>query len=549
MDINNIFNYYSNDGDGSFNPYKRNTEGFEFPIGSKYGTCMLEDGLVWTAFKNNSLCSGGSTYTHGLQAGKILVNGTSSHPPVADDPGNTANRIYRVRPDMRPTSDSGKVASETKVLNRAEMPYFNRSGISSRMTVSELLNQYWSDWNEWPANEGAPFTDASGVVHPNGGSGYNPSTCTPGFPGTDQTQWCVMNDMDTSRTLGLYASDPIGIEVQRTIWAYNCGGGLGNTIFISYRFINKSGAELDSMYVSQWADPDVGYPGDDAVGCDTTLNLGYAYNAVPYDQSYTGELDSPPPAVGFELLQGPIVPGTASDTATWNMGKIAGKKNLPMTSYFFSCGGSSIFADPYLYTPDGTLQWYNVMRGLTTIDGLPLTASVTGGSKYCYAGDPVTNTGQTFIGSGTVAVPGDICVYINSGPFTMMPGDTQQVVLAAIAGIGKDYLQSIYVLKKNSYDAEVAFRNALNMTTVPSPTTPVSSANNAGGAILVQWGNEAESFTQSRYLFEGYNVYQLSSPIASKEGSRLIATFDKIDGVTSLDGYELDPATGKVVLE
>ena len=91
MDINNIFNYYSNNGDGSFNPFTTIDEGFEFPIGSNEGTCVFEDGLVWTAFKSGALYCGGSTYNHGLQAGRILTNGTASSLPIPDDPTNPAN--------------------------------------------------------------------------------------------------------------------------------------------------------------------------------------------------------------------------------------------------------------------------------------------------------------------------------------------------------------------------------------------------------------------------------------------------------------------------
>lgn len=43
--INNIFNYYSNNGDGSYNKY--NSSGaFEFPKGTGR-TCIFEDGVVW----------------------------------------------------------------------------------------------------------------------------------------------------------------------------------------------------------------------------------------------------------------------------------------------------------------------------------------------------------------------------------------------------------------------------------------------------------------------------------------------------------------------
>jgi len=84
--VGNVFNYYGNNGDGSFNPYKSDNEGFEFPKGSNVGTTIFEDGLVWTAYRNDTLKCGGSTYNHGLQPGRILLNGTAMSLPVADDP-------------------------------------------------------------------------------------------------------------------------------------------------------------------------------------------------------------------------------------------------------------------------------------------------------------------------------------------------------------------------------------------------------------------------------------------------------------------------------
>ncbi len=539
MDINNIFNYYGNNGDGSFNKFSANNEGFEFPIGSTVGTTMFEDGIVWTAYKNDTLYCGGSTYNHGLQPGKILTNGAVGSLPTADDPNKTEYRVYRVRPDIQPTTDASKIAAETELLQN-EVKYLSRY---ESYSANDLLQQHWKDWNEWPASDGAPFTDASGVAHPSGGSGYDPATCTPGFPGADQTEWMVMNDVNRALTQSVYGSNPIGIEVQRIVWAYNTAGGLGNTIFISYKLINKSGVKLDSMYISQWSDPDVGAAGDDAVGCDTTLNLGYVYNGQAADDNYAG-LGLPPPAVGFDLLQGPMVTGTANDTATFDMKKIAGKKNLPMTSFSFFSSSNTTFLDPSLNDPRGTPEWYNLMRGLVSTTGLSFPSSVTNGSKYCYPGDPVTNTGPTYIGAAAVASPGDVRMCMNSGPFTMAPGDTQQIVIAEVAGLGEDHLHSVYTIKKYGYNARLAYNNMFKVTKAPSPTAPITSITNDSNAIQLQWENTAESFNQAGFTFQGYNVYQLSP-----EKSKLIATYDKIDGVTSVYGEEYDPATGQATLQ
>jgi hypothetical protein len=65
MLINNIFNYYSNNGDGSFNNFSSTSEGFEFPKGDDKATVIFEDGVVWGCKQGGNLKVGGSTYWHG----------------------------------------------------------------------------------------------------------------------------------------------------------------------------------------------------------------------------------------------------------------------------------------------------------------------------------------------------------------------------------------------------------------------------------------------------------------------------------------------------
>ena len=50
--------------------------------------------------------------------------------------------------------------------------------------------------------------------------------------------------------------------------------------------INKSGAALDSTFLVQWSDPDLGESGDDYAGCDVARNLGFVYNGKPVDYDY-----------------------------------------------------------------------------------------------------------------------------------------------------------------------------------------------------------------------------------------------------------------------
>jgi hypothetical protein len=370
--INNIFNYYSNNGDGSYNPHSANNHGFEFPKGDGRHTTIFEDGIVWGVKQRDTIKVGGSVYRHGLQAGPIVVSGTPTSIPIADDPANPIHRVYRVRRDCRPITgvtdpNDPQAATQRRILLDEEVTLIGRY---ETVTAAQLLQQYWDDWNGWPASLGAPYTD----VDHNGA--YDPMIDIPGPPMADQALWYVANDFSRIRARDLAGSDPIGLEMQRSVWAYRREGALGDAIFHTSRVINKSGVMLDSVFLVQWADPDVGNSDDDLVGCDTALGLGYAYNGYAIDAEY----GSTPPAVGFLLLQGPMVGGTPSDTANYGFARRPGHRNLPMSSFvYFTQGGDGDIADPAQgMGSNGWLQWHHMMMGLSPGLGRSFINSSTG---------------------------------------------------------------------------------------------------------------------------------------------------------------------------
>ena len=181
----------------------------------------------------------------------------------------------------------------------------------------------------------------------------------------DEMLWAVYNDADpANHTNRAGSTAPLGVEVQQTTFAFNRQGPLGNTIFIQYKLINKGANTIDSMYVSQWSDPDDGYAGDDLVGCDTTLSVGYVYNGTNFDNVYGAEV----PAVGYDFFQGPIVGGTP----------------LGMTSFNNYINGTD---------PNDFSKTYNLMKGLNA-DGTPLINPTTGlVTHYRVSGDPVLGSG------------------------------------------------------------------------------------------------------------------------------------------------------------
>jgi len=103
----------------------------------------------------------------------------------------------------------------------------------------------------------------------------------------DLTLWSVYNDADLRQATNVApAARSRCLEIQQTTFAFARGGALGNIIFLKFRIINKGVNNLDSTYISIWADPDLGDASDDLVGCDTTLSLGYCYNETDNDAVY-----------------------------------------------------------------------------------------------------------------------------------------------------------------------------------------------------------------------------------------------------------------------
>jgi hypothetical protein len=547
--INNVFNYYGNNGDGSYDKFSASNEGFEFYKGTGK-TIIFEDGVVWGGYHKGRGTAkvGGSVYKHGLQAGPIISNGTATTDPVADDPTNPLNRIYRVRPDINPNTQFADVQAK---IQSEEVAYIGRY---ESYGAQDIYTQYINDWTQWPADKGAPFTyGVDNTQNPplqrKAPMPYNPAFDIPGQPGSDQTLWYVANDCDPARVAGLAGCPIIGLEMRRTIWGYKRKGALGQTIFMSSLIINKSGAKIDTMYLVQWSDPDLGGGTQNYEGCDTTRSLGYVYNAVSPDPLYGTSI----PAGGFDFFQGPIVPGAPSDTAIFQLHKRAGFKNLPMSAfvYFINLTGNE-FSDP-AQGPGGDIQWYHLMQGTVASTGGPFTDPVTKApTKFCLSGDPVSQdiTG----GHGWIAqmnlTPQDMRLCMVTGPFTMAAGDTQELVVGVLAGLGADRLSSINTLKTLDDKAQSAYNSLFELPAPPA--TPVVSVAALDGEIILSWGDgvtlaKTEGGVSQGFTFEGYNLYEFPGP--ANQGGILLGTYDLVDGIKVITDTAYDPPTGLNLIE
>jgi hypothetical protein len=288
----------------------------------------------------------------------------------------------------------------------------------------EEKSRYNDDYANWPGQYGAPYEDI------NWDKQFSPGIDEPKIYG-DQTLFYVANDLDEEKTAFTYGSPPIGLEFQQTLFAYNTPE-LKDAVFKRIKIINKSDNIVDSMFIAYWADDDLGLARDDYIGCDTTLELGYTFNGDNNDDDYYGEA---PPALGRVLLQGPIV----------------NSNRLKMTS--FVLGTNWYIWDPNLGDYEGTIQFYNYMKGLFD-DGRPIPDPNTGEiTKFTVAGDPVEGTGW-YEGDGwpNGPRPGDHRFTMSTGPFIMQPGDTQEVAFAIFLARGNDNLDSITKLKEKAVE-------------------------------------------------------------------------------------------------
>jgi len=98
-------------------------------------------------------------------------------------------------------------------------------------------------------------------------------------------------------------------------------------------------AHIDSMGLGLYSEVDVGNFGNDFAGTDTTLQMVFGYNSTTQDPAYQ-EFSSSPPAIGYTLLWGPIVPSSnVNDRAVFNFSDRRGYRNLPMTGSWVDRSG------------------------------------------------------------------------------------------------------------------------------------------------------------------------------------------------------------------
>jgi len=398
LEANNIRAWISNTGIIDQDRRTSNTPGFEWPKGSNKNA-IFTTGLTLAGYINNQFRMSAACYK-GEDVPGYCVNGNLQT--------NSGFKLYRV----------------TRGDNQNNNP----------------------DWLNWGlmVPYGAPFKDAN-----NNGT-YEPAIDTPGVKNAAQTIFVCLTDADsTAHTIGegFGGGTPVmGAEIHFTSWCYD-NPGLEDMQFMKWVVINKNISAWDSTIISLVSDPDLGYSDDDYIGCDTTMNLGYCYNA---DNDDNGIYGVSPPAVGTMFLN------------------CSGSNAVLSTFVYFT--NTSTWGPPCEKDANGEPAGaYNYMKGIKK-DGTPWVIPGTNPprtTKFCYPGDPESGmgwteglpghpsgsvlncngllTGNTFF----VNPAGDRRFVMNYKPVNQRinPGDSQVVIASQFIARGSSNLNSVTLLK------------------------------------------------------------------------------------------------------
>lgn len=458
-----------------------------------------------------------------------------------------------------------------------------------------------SVFSDWPAlgdpsyNQTtylAPFIDVdnNGTYEPNNGD-------YPDIRG-DQAIWWVVNDKGNVPGSSGDPKTAIGVEIQSLAFSYQRNDELNNMTFYRNKISNRSSFTLDSCFMAQWADPDLGQANDDYVGCDVPRGLGICYNSDDNDEGITG-YGANPPSVGIDFFEGPYSdPNDGIDndrdclideieTDCYGPGKT--EKLIMSYFMYFTNGVAFPLTDPNNY-----VQAYNFLTARWG-DANPLTYGGNGyggtqTSKMAFPGLSDQQYGWSAGGncqSPVLGLPewsertagnqgGDRRFLQSGGPFTLSPGAVNYITIGVVwARASSGGAQGSFgLLLEADTKAQALFESCFRALQGPdNPDMEVVELSNElilnlsynpasnnyklrykeSDPILVKLAQTDPSVKDTTYAFQGFKIYQLENSTVSLgelrdlSKARLIAQCDLKDNVKRLINYSRDPETEQIV--
>ena len=352
--------------------------------------------------------------THGIFAASLWV-------------GGLVNDELRVAAATYPTQDGDGVEFFPGPLNQdGSLPDpFDCAAYDAMYRVSRADLQAYEqsgtatpDLLSWPYHLGAPVEDGDGIPdNYDLAAGDRPQVLG------DQTVWWVMNDVGGPHVTT--ASEPIGLEVQVTAYAFATDDAANDATIYRYRLIYRGSEPVLGLHVGFYVDPDLGNFADDFVGVDTLRDIAYVYNGDDLDEG-AGGYGQPPPALGFDLFQGLRADADGIDNDGDGTVDEAGER-LGLTSFIAPSKDGGTYGEAREAD-----HFYNYLRGRWTDDS-PLTMGGEGfgGSEettFMFPGMPPDFWSEEDLdGAGNRRFPGDRRFVFATGPVDMVPGSEQEI--------------------------------------------------------------------------------------------------------------------------
>ncbi len=379
----------------------------------------------------------------------------------------------------------------------------------------------------------------------------------------DAQTWAVFNDLDTSLSQDSlqYSPNPgLGIQVTLESYAFK-GPKWEDIVYLRFILENKTNTDYTQTYFGVWSDPNIDQdPLYDLAGTDTVRNMLYVYN-IPYWYGYNPSSSS---TVGFDILQGPIV--RTHEIPTRDFLRNQNNKTVieydPVQNHFKSrrleedfinllATSTALRGDDWT-PPRSHNDRYNLIRGLEMWSGM-VKSGCAWNDYFVFRGNPFTE-------QGTCDVPGplnpiscdpfgcdraDKRVLLNTGPFTIKAGQSQDLWIGIVAATGATPLDAVAKLWETDDMAQTFFDAGFPAPAPPEiPNLTVTALD---GKVVLTWQNNAEvsgdltgellsistdSGYSANYVkndFQGYRVYR--SLTGLQDSYELLAQYDKIDSL------------------